>query len=214
MTGIGVRRLCAQLSANIDWIVSICVNHEAQMEASLQAVQERLARASIELRKVREDYTTLCKREAQLAKDVGTWTDRAKRLAADDKTRALECIRRRRLCSDRLQQVRERQQYYGKVLQQLERQIADFREKVEELRRRRNVLRLQTHRSEGEDILLNSSVGSFERAEKILDEWEVRISRLGDLMPGEDSDAPWEVEMQQNEEQTELEHELELLLNQ
>jgi phage shock protein A len=214
MTGIGVRRMCAQLSANIEWIISICVNHEAQMEASLQAVQERLARASVELRKVRDDHAKLCQREAQLTKDVATWTDRARRMAQDDKERALECVRRRRLSSDKLKEVRDRQQHYGKVLQQLERQIADFRERVEELKRRRNVLRLRTHRTEGEDILDSASDASFERAEKILDEWEVRISRLNDLVPLEEHEASWEKEMREDEEQAELEDELQQLLKQ
>ena len=93
-----IRRISTSITSSVDRAVSKVENHDAIINAALRDTQQAAARSRVRLERVRKDGHSLKTRHANLQLAVARWTERAKSVAGDDETKALECLRRRKDC--------------------------------------------------------------------------------------------------------------------
>ena len=93
-----LKRLSATIVSRVDQMVSQIENHDAVVEAAIRESRQAAAKARVRLSRVRGDGEKLQKRIAELRASQTQWTERARSVAADDRDRALECMRCRNEC--------------------------------------------------------------------------------------------------------------------
>jgi len=136
-----IRRISTSITSTVDRAVARVENHDAIINAALRDTQQAAARARVRLERVRKDGHNLTTRRANLEQAVVRWTDRARKVAAEDEARALECLRRRKDCETQLTNLRESIARH----EELEARIADQVKKIEarigEVAQQRNMMR-------------------------------------------------------------------------
>jgi phage shock protein A len=164
------------LISRIDWMVGQVENHEAIALGAIREVQQAAARARVQLGKVRRDGERLRARRAEEAEAGFTWRERARGAAAEDETRALECLRRARRAERRATELARRVEEHERVEKQLAADVARVEERLGELRERHNLLRTRESRAHALAIVRDAGVPLGADAGELFERWETRVT--------------------------------------
>ncbi|GAB6040545.1 PspA/IM30 family protein [Endothiovibrio diazotrophicus] len=170
-----LKRITATLHARVERVANQLENHDAVVEAALRDGRQALACSKVRLGRVRHDGERLAAALEEARGNEAQWSARA-RACADDEAQALECLRRRRA--------------QGKRAEELERAVADHRERAGRLaaevaaaeRRltafadRRNLMRGRESAAAALGTLNGSEPGVTAELEETLERWEVRLT--------------------------------------
>ncbi len=174
----GLRRLASGLWSRVDWMVSQIENHDALVSSALHQVRGATARARVQLVRVRRDTEQLAARAAKAEADVSAWRERARSEAEHDEERALECLRRARLCQHQAEALRRRHADHERAEQRLAADVARALERVQELREQRNLLRTRQSRAEALDAIAAQNCTLRVDLEETLERWDARVTTL------------------------------------
>lgn len=171
-----LKRWSAALISRIDAAVTQIENHEAVVDGAIHEVRRQLARARVQLGRIRQDRERLDARLQQARADAETWAERARRSAATDESQALECLRRRRRAQTEATSLETQLADQDRLETRLGGDVRQVEERLARLQLERNRLRTResTAAALGAVDAASSPLGAD--VDEILERWEIRVT--------------------------------------
>jgi phage shock protein A len=170
------RRVAATLSANIDQAISRIENHDAVIDAALNDARHAAAELKVRLAGVRNDMTRTAEQIEKLKQDEARWSERAQRVAAEDETRALNCLRRRNECRDRMATLLARQERSENLEHRLAREFGQVEQRLADIDLRRQELRGRELSSKSNVVHIDLDTNSAIDVDRAFERWEVEVT--------------------------------------
>ncbi len=208
-----LHRISSTISAKVDQAITRVENHDAIIQAAIKRTQANAATARVRLARVTRDGDNLRRKHAALEQAIADWTRRARDVADDDKSTALECVRRRRIAVDQLSQVKTSLKQHQELEKQVTRTLHDLHERLAEMNQQRNMLRSRESVADAMRIINElDGIGNGD-IEDTFERWEVMITEVefDGSAPSQIDDL--EASFIHEEDRAELEADLELLLS-
>ena len=206
-------RISARLTSSVYRAVRKVENHDAIVNAALRDTQQAAARSRVRLERVRKDGHALKNRYQSLQVAESRWTERARKLAAGDEAKALECLRRRKECVTQLRNLKDSIEKH----EELEGRIADQVKKIEarigEVAHQRNMMRSRQSVAEAMRAIHNIEGVSYGEVEETFDRWEINLGETEILLGASASTDPLESEFLAEEDTEALRAELDALIH-
>ena len=170
-----IRRISTSITSSVDRAVSKVENHDAIINSALRDTQQAAARARVRLERVRKDGVSLKTRSGNLTVAISRWTDRAKSIAADDESRALECLRRRKDCELQLRNLQDSIEKHDELESRIADQVKKIESRVGEVAQQRNMMRSRQSVAEAMRTINNIEGVSYGEIEDTFDRWEINL---------------------------------------
>ena len=177
-----IRRISTSITSSVDRAVSKVENHDAIINAALRDTQQAAARSRVRLERVRKDGHSLKTRHANLQLAVARWTERAKSVAADDETKALQCLRRRKDCDLQLRHLEVSILKHDELEARIEEQVKKIEARIGEVSQQRNMMRSRQSVAEAMRTINNIEGVSYGEVEDTFDRWEINLGETEVLM--------------------------------
>lgn len=208
-----LHRIRSTISATVDQAITRVENHDAIIQAAIRRTKANAATARVRLARVQRDGDSLRKKRDTLAQAVSDWTRRARDVADGDRTKALECVRRRRLAKEQLTQVTMSLKQHEELEKQVSRTLQELHDRIAQMNQQRNMLRSRESVADAMRIINELDGVGASDIEDTFERWEVMITEVEF-----DGSAPspvddLEAEFIHEEDRAELEADLELLLH-
>lgn len=170
-----LRRLTTTIVSSFDWMISQVENHDALVDAAIREVQQAGARATVQLKKVRQDGLNMRKRLQDLREAQELWSSRALQTAGVDEKRAIECLRRKKRTELEIASLEEEERQHAKIEKQLGIDLRLVEEKLETLKSQRNLLRTRQSRAEALRAAQGQDSSLIGEIDGILERWESKV---------------------------------------
>lgn len=170
------RQWSAVLLSRVDSVVSRMENHEALVDSAINEVRHSLARAKVQLSRVRHDRETLQQRYSQTTSAVDRWTERAAAIAEQDEQRALECLRRKHAAGREGDELARRLAEQRRVEERLIADIRTVEERLTRLRQQRNLLRTRESTAAAKSAMEAASSPLGEDIGEVMERWEMQVT--------------------------------------
>jgi len=207
-----IRRISTSITSSVDRAVSKVENHDAIINAALRDTQQAAARSRVRLERVRKDGHNLKTRRANLQQAVGRWTERARRIAADDEAKALQCLRRRKDCEIQLGNLDDSIEKHEELEARISEQVKKIEARIGEIAQQRNMMRSRQSVAEAMRTINNIEGVSYGEIEDTFDRWEINLGETEILMGAMTDRDPLDSAFLAEEDTAELRAELEELL--
>jgi phage shock protein A len=208
-----IRRISTSITSSVDRAVSKVENHDAIINAALRDTQQAAARSRVRLERVKKDGHNLRTRHANLKQAEGRWTERARKIAADDETKALECLRRRKDCEVQIRNLEESIEKHDELEARIAEQVKKIEARIGEVAQQRNMMRSRQSVAEAMRTINNVEGISDGEIEDTFDRWEINLGETEILMGSTTNTDPLDSAFLAEEDTAELRAELEELLN-
>jgi|694.fasta_scaffold03113_18 phage shock protein A len=171
-----LRRITASIMSSVEGVVGKLENHEALVTAAIREAEHSSGKAKARLGRVQKDGVDMRKRVEELREQAALWEERAKRVATQDETKALECIKRRQHYASQAKSLEEQAAHHAKLERQLNTDLVTVNEKLKSLRQQRNILRTRESRAEALRAVSSIESSTIGEIDDIFDRWEARIA--------------------------------------
>jgi phage shock protein A len=171
-----LRRLTASIFSSFEGVIGQLENHEALVTTAIREAEHAAGRARAQLGRVQKDGVAMRKRVEELREQASVWEERAKRIAAQDQSKALECVRRRQRYLAEASKTEEQAIGHVKLERQLSADLGVVQEKLNALRQQRNIMRTRESRAEALRVVNTVESSTIGEIDDIFDRWEARIS--------------------------------------
>jgi phage shock protein A len=208
-----IRRISTSITSTVDRAVSKVENHDAVINAALRDTQQAAARSRVRLERVRKDGHSLRTRKGNLEVAVARWTDRARTVATEDESKALECLRRKKECEAQLRNLEFSIEKHDELESRIVDQVKKIEVRIGEVSQQRNMMRSRQSVAEALRTINDIEGVSYGEIEDTFDRWEINLGEAEiQIGIGSQSDA-LETAFIAEEERAELKAELDVLLN-
>ncbi len=171
-----IKRWTSGIFSRVDWAVSQIENQEALINSSLKESREAVAKAKVQMGRVRQDGNKLRQRLQNEEQNVERWRERAVQTAKTDEQRAVESLRRCKRAEQIREQLKQRVSEHEQVEMQLSKDVASMEEKLAELMEKRNLMRTRQSRAEALTSIQTGCCDASSELEDIFDRWEIRVT--------------------------------------
>lgn len=207
-----IKRWTTGIFSRIDWAVSQIENQEALVNSALKESRESVAKAKVQIGRVRQDGNKLRQRLLIENQNIEKWRERAAQTAKTDEQRAIECLRRCKRAEQVRDQLRQRVNEHQQVETQLSHDIAAMEEKLTELLEKRNLMRTRQSRAEALNSIQSGNIDKGNELDEIFDRWETRVTEKELAGECATSYDPLEESFLNSESDAELREELKQLI--
>ena len=208
-----IQRISATITSSVDRAVSKVENHDAIVATALRDTQRAAARSRVRLARVRKDGANLKTRYGELELASERWAERAKRIAAEDEGRALECLRRRKECEAQLAGLRESIARHDELEARIGEQVKKIEARVGEMTQQRNLMRSRQSVADAMRAIHDIEGSGAGDIEDTFDRWEINLGESEFLYSATNVTDTLDTAFIQEEEKVELRAELEELLS-
>ena len=177
------KRISTTITSSVDKAVSRVENHDAIINAALQETQAAAAKSRVRLARVQRDGESLRTRHRELKTAIGRWTERAKKVAPDDESKALECLRRRKDCEVQLKNLDASIANHCELEQRVTENLKKIEARIGEVSHQRNMMRSRQSVAEATRIVNNIEGVSYGQIEDTFDRWEINLGE-SEIMVG------------------------------
>ena len=171
-----IKRIQATLTGSLDQAISQIENQDAVVDAILKEARQALAKSKVRLARVEQDSRVMDQELASLDEAVVTWTQRAQRVGQGDQARAIECLRQRKVASERKLSLSERITQHDVVrkrlaadVNQAEIRVTDMLNKQHLMRTRESAAYALRGMNAVEQNMTDELCATFER-------WDVKVT--------------------------------------
>jgi len=207
-----IRRISTSITSSVDRAVSKVENHDAIINSALRDTRQAAARSRVRLARVQKDGAALKRRYSELERSVSLWTERARSVAADDETKALDCLRRKRDCEQQLGSLKDSIEKHGELEARISEQVKKIESRIHEVAQQRNMMRSRQSVAEAMRTINNIEGVSYGEVEDTFDRWEINLGEAEILMGAATTTDPLDAAFAADEDTAELRAELEVLL--
>lgn len=208
-----LKRLSTTLISRIDRVVTEIENHDAVIQAALNEMNSKMAKAKIALNQAcRERDRIKTELETQQS-NVHRWQERAIICAKTDESKALECLRRSHKSRDRAAGLQKSLNEYARSIEKMTGNIQSSAQRLNEMKQRLTLMRAKQATNKT-DATIHSTCGDAESiVEDTFNRWEMHLNH--DDIPFDcaiDDVDELEHEFITQEQQNDLRNELTALL--
>ena len=187
------KRFSTTLYSRVEQLVNQIENHDAIIEAAIRDAKHSAAKARAQHKRVQQDGVRLQQKRDKLAVAIEQWQTRARRFA-DDETKALSCLQRKRLCQQQLSELEPMIKQHQQMDTRLQHDIKRAEEKITAISQQRHLMRT---RQSAADAL--SQINQLDAAPDIdiddtFERWETK--RIVDI---DDTFERWETKINERE---------------
>jgi phage shock protein A len=212
-----LKRLSTTLISRIDRVVTEIENHDAVIQAALDEMNSKMAKAKIALNQAcRERDRIKAELETQ-RHNVHRWQERAIICAKTDESKALECLRRSHRSRDQAAALQKSLGEYTRSIEKMTGNIQSSAQRLNEMKQRLTLMRAKQATSKVGATVRSPCCDSESIAEDTFNRWEMHINH--DDIPldcaanaAEDTVDELEHEFITQEQQDDLHNELAALL--
>ena len=204
-----IKRWTTAVSASFDTVMTQVENHDALVSAALREMQTAGAKAKVQLSRVKKDGEQMRRRHEELKEMERLWEERAVRSNAEEKEKAIECLRRRNAATRERKYLEEQLKQHEQISIQLSRDLKLIDERIQELRRKQSTLNARQYRAEALKAGQLSELGLIGEIDDIFDRWEVKLTQYENFSVPEDE---FETTLKKEEDDRDLSAELERLI--
>jgi len=207
-----IRRISTSITSSVDRAVSKVENHDAIINSALRDTQQAAARSRVRLERVRKDGRNLKTRRGNLQLAVLRWAERAKSVASQDESKALECLRRRKDCEKQLHNLEDSIEKHDELEARIAEQVKKIEARIGEVAQQRNMMRSRQSVAEAMRTINNIEGVSYGEIEDTFDRWEINLGETEIMIGAATTSDPLDSAFLTEEETTELRAELGELL--
>jgi phage shock protein A len=207
-----IRRISTSITSSVDRAVSKVENHDAIVNAALRETQQAAARSRVRLERVRKDGHSLKTRHSSLKEAIDRWAERARSVATDNESKALECLRRRKECEQQIQNLEESIAKHDELEARVSDQVKKIEARIGEVAQQRNMMRSRQSVADAMRTINNVEGVSYGEIEDTFDRWEINLGETEILMGAATNSDLLESAFLAEEDTAELRAELEDLL--
>jgi phage shock protein A len=207
-----IRRISTSITSSVDRAVSKVENHDAIINSALRDTQQAAARSRVRLERVRKDGHNLKTRRGNLQLAVLRWAERAKSVASEDESKALECLRRRKDCEKQLHNLEDSIEKHDELEARIAEQVKKIEARIGEVAQQRNMMRSRQSVAEAMRTINNIEGVSYGEIEDTFDRWEINLGETEIMIGAATTSDPLDSAFLTEEETTELRAELGELL--
>lgn len=204
-----IKRVTATVSASFENVVGQIENHHALVQQAIKEMKQSGIKARNQLSRVRRDTERLKQKEEELTLSIARWQTRAKEVAGDDRTKALECLKRKKQAEENTKIVQQSLKAQIKLESSLTKDLATINNRLDELTRKKNLLLVKENSAKTLELGKLSDVSLLQEVDEIFERWELRIGDYEGYQGEQDS---FENEFVEIECDAELNKELDDLL--
>lgn len=207
------KRITATLTSTVDQAVTRVENHDAIVAAAIKSTQSNAAKAKVRLARVQKDGMALRNKAAELRCAEKTWAERATSVAPEDKEKALECLKRRKIARAQLEKISSSLKQHDELEAQVVETLRKIEARLTEMKQQRNMMRSRETAAGAMRIINSIDGAAVSDIEETFDRWEILITESEMCS---DSDTHLDVldtDFVEIENRQELEAELEDLLS-
>ncbi len=176
-----IKRLTTSVTATLEGAVGQLENHDAIIDASIKQTRQAVAKTQARLATLRQQQNAY---ESQLQlsiEQIKVWENRAKSLATENESKALQCLTRRNQNeaeSNRLKQSIEQQ---DGLISSVSANLSTLKTKLDEMTQRHNLMRSRQAVADVSKVTSKSNISeqldeTFERWESVVLETELAVS--------------------------------------
>ncbi|WP_353409094.1 PspA/IM30 family protein [Arenicella sp. 4NH20-0111] len=176
-----IKRLTTSVTATLEGAVGQLENHDAIIDASIKQTRQAVAKTQARLATLRQQQNAY---ESQLQlsiEQIKVWENRAKSLATENESKALQCLTRRNQNeaeSNRLKQSIEQQ---DGLISSVSTNLSTLKTKLDEMTQRHNLMRSRQAVADVSKVTSKSNISeqldeTFERWESVVLETELAVS--------------------------------------
>jgi len=207
-----IRRISTSITSSVDRAVSKVENHDAIINAALRDTQQAAARSRVRLERVRKDGHALKTRHANLQLAASRWTERARKIAATNEPKALECLRRRKDCEAQVENLQMSIEKHEELEARIAEQVKKIEARIGEVAQQRNMMRSRQSVAEAMRTINNIEGVSYGEIEDTFDRWEINLGETEILTGALSGSDPLDTEFLADEDMAELRAELSVLM--
>ncbi len=160
----------------MDQAITKVENHDAIIAAAIKSTQTSAAKARVRLARVQKDGKAMRQKGKELEIADAEWSRRAKSMATQDKNKAIECMRRRKLARKQLEHIQSSLQQHDELEVQVKDTLQKIQARLGEMNQQRNMMRSRESVAEAMRIINNINGATTSDIEQTFDRWEVLIS--------------------------------------
>lgn len=207
-------RITASVAGTVDEMVSKVENHDAVVEAGIREIRKSAADSRVRLARIQKDGERLRRQKEALLSAEADWLSRAKNVGELDEQRALECLRRRQQCLDKITELEKTLEEHRVLEEKLSINVRKIDSRLEEISLQRNQMKSRQSVADATRVMNNIQGSSnlddtFDRWESIITESEICS---GDVLLDTPVDL-FATEFEDQEQEAQLKQELEAILN-
>jgi phage shock protein A len=170
-----IARWTSRITASFDWLLDQVENHEALVTSAIKEMQEAASKAHVQLRRVQKDGERLRERHAVALEKTNLWRERALRVHDSDRSKALECMRRRKAAEREVDYLQKQLKEHDRVLLQLKADLGLIGDRIEELKRRKNAFSARQTRTEAIEVIQREELSAVREIDEVFDRWEIKL---------------------------------------
>ena len=171
------KRLSTGVAAQFNALIDQIENHEAVAEGVIRSVENAAAKAKVQLKRVQYDSNKLKTRLNQLEKDKDLWKARIRKVHSIDEKRAIECVRRLKRVENEIVEAEAEYKRQLELKKQLTEDVALIDDKLQALKRKKNVFATRQSRADALEGLHPESASLMSELEGVFDRWDTKITR-------------------------------------
>jgi len=206
------KRLSATFTSRMDNMVSQIENHDAVVDVAIKESRHATAKAKVRLARVRHDGEQLRRKITELRTAERQWTHRARDLAQEDESRAIDCLRRRKVCEQQLLQFEGALKQHDALEARLSQDIGSAEQKLGKMSQQQNLMRTRQSAAQALNAISNLDESVALDVTDAFERWEVKVTESELEVGTVDSVDMLEREFMDVEEKDALHSELKALM--
>ena len=177
------KRLSLTWMSRLDDFVSEIENQEALIEAALKEHAKKVAEAKVQKHQLEnqvQQYQVKC---LSLEKQKADWKRRAIELAEQDKSAALECVKRSHQMTTKIETLNHNIAQYDQAINRLSSHIERGETELAQIKQKLDLLKARQMSSQAVSSSSFSEQGNIEEVHKAFEHWEKKVS-VSELVNG------------------------------
>lgn len=146
-------RITATLGATADSAVSRFENHDAIAESALVPARQAISKARIRYNHLRSAGDDIRSRLDSANHNVEQWTSRARKLAASDEQKALECLEYRKSSNELVYSLNTELAKHEAMEESLSARLTQMQQRLDNMTHQRNEMRSRESLAKATDVL-------------------------------------------------------------
>lgn len=176
-----IKRLTTSVTATIEGAVGQLENHDAIVEANIKQTRQAVAKTQARLATLRQQQNAFESQLRLAEEQISVWEDRARNLASEDESKALQCLERRNQNETETKRLRQSVRQQETLIASVTANLNTLKTKHDEMTQRHNLMKSRQAVADVNKVASNSGQTqqldeTFERWESVVLETELAVS--------------------------------------
>jgi len=169
-------RITATIGATADKAVSQFENHEAIADSALAQARQAVVKARMRHSTLQRTGADIKGRIEKLDAHIEQWTDRARRHAATDESKALECLALRQECQQTLESLTKGYEKHEVLEATMLQRVNDMEQRLQAMMRQRDEMRSRESVAKANAVMDRIGPQGNDAVDAVFERWEMSIS--------------------------------------